>query len=157
MTTADPRQDIDHRAAVAPLVDSFYDRVLSDPMLAPIFTDIAAIELDQHLLRIKAFWGRMLLHEPGYDRNMVAHHARIHARFSLQRYHYDHWLTLFHETVDAGFPGPRSEYARSLATTIARNLERHLNQYGRRTEMDAATDSGNLQRGYHTRSIKTCD
>lgn len=143
MTTASLRQDIDDGADVALLVDSFYDRVLADPMLAPIFTEIAAINLDEHLPRIKAFWRKMLLQESGYDRNMVAHHARIHVRFPLQRHHFDRWLTLFYETVDSNFMGPRAERAKSLATTIARNLERNLDQYSQRVGLDNTCDCGN--------------
>lgn len=129
MTTAPTARDLDDSAAVSALVDAFYDRVLADPLLAPIFNDVAGIDLDEHLPRIKAFWRKMLLGEPGYDRNMVAQHARIHARFPFERKHFDRWLALFHEAVDAGFTGPGAERAKTLATRIARNLEKNLDEY----------------------------
>lgn len=129
MTTASTVRDLNDSAAVSELVDAFYERVLADPVLAPIFIDVAGIELDEHLPRIKAFWRKMLLGQPGYDRNMVARHAHVHARFRFQRRHFDHWLALFHEAVDSRFTGPGAERAKTLATRIARNLERNLDEY----------------------------
>lgn len=130
--TATPMPDLDDNAAVGALVDAFYERVLADPTLAPIFLDVAGIDLDAHLPRIKAFWRKMLLGEPGYDRNMVAQHAGVHARFPLQPHHYAQWLALFHETVDANFAGPGAEHAKALATRIAHNLESNLDEYAQR-------------------------
>lgn len=129
MTTANTARDLDDSAAVSALVDAFYDRVLADALLAPIFNDVAGIDLDEHLPRIKAFWRKMLLGQPGYDRNMVAQHACIHARLPFKRRHFDRWLTLFHEAVDAEFAGPGAERAKTLATRIARNLEKNLDHY----------------------------
>ncbi len=129
MNTANPARDLDDSAAVATLVDAFYERVLADPLLAPIFNDVAAIDLDEHLPRIKAFWRKMLLGQSGYDRNMVAQHACIHARFPFERRHFDRWLTLFHETIDTNFTGAGAERAKTLATRIARNLEKNLDEY----------------------------
>lgn len=120
------RPDLDNAAAIDALVDAFYARVLTDPTLAPVFTEVAAIDLDSHLPRIKAFWRRMLLGEDGYRRNMVARHAAVHARFPLQRRHYDRWLALFTRTLDERFAGPCADRAHCLARNIAANLERNL-------------------------------
>jgi hemoglobin len=129
MTRASPERDLEDSAAVSDLVDAFYERVLQDPTLAPVFIDVAGIDLDDHLPRIKAFWRKMLFGEPGYGRNMVARHASIHARFRFERRHFDRWLALFHETVDSLFAGPGAERAKALATRIARNLARNLDEY----------------------------
>lgn len=132
MTASPPNSDLDDDAAVSALVDAFYERVLADPTLAPIFIDVAGVDLNEHLPRIKSFWRKMLLSEPGYDRNMVAQHAGVHAHFPLQPQHYAQWLALFHETVDANFAGPGAEHAKTLATRIAHNLERNLDEYAQR-------------------------
>ncbi|MDZ7748321.1 MAG: group III truncated hemoglobin [Halofilum sp. (in: g-proteobacteria)] len=120
------RPDLDNAAAIDRLVDAFYARVLADPTLAPVFTEVAAIDLDTHLPRIKAFWRKMLLGEAGYRRNMVARHAAVHARFGLGARHFDRWLALFTRTLDERFAGPYAARARHLAVTIARNLARNL-------------------------------
>ena len=92
-------------------------------------TEVAAIDLDAHLPRIKAFWRKMLLGEPGYRRNMVARHAAVHARFPLGGRHFDRWLALFARTVDDGFAGPFAARAKYLARNIIANLRRNLDAH----------------------------
>ena len=120
------KPDLDHPAAISTLVDRFYAQVLSDPTLAPVFTEVARIDVDTHIPVIKAFWRKMLLGDPGYARNMVARHAAVHARFPLRARHFDRWLMLFNRTVERDFAGPYADRARTLATRIAANLERNL-------------------------------
>lgn len=119
-------RDVDDAQAVAELVDAFYRKVLADPTLAPVFLHVARVDLDEHLLLIKAFWRKMLLGHRAYARNMVARHAAVHARFGLRQRHFDRWLALFTQTVDERFAGPYAERARRLAATIARNLREYL-------------------------------
>lgn len=126
-------RDLNSPEAVSELVDAFYARVLADPTLAPMFTEVAAVDLDHHLPTIKAFWRKMLLGRPDYDRNMVARHAAVHARMPLTRRHFDRWLALFTRTVDERFAGPGADRARTLAVRIAANLERNLDEYAGRT------------------------
>src|SRR3546814_10901054 len=70
--------------AIDAMVESFYARVLVDPLLRPIFVDVARIDLATHLPRIKAYWGKLLLGQGDYRRNMVAQHQAIHARCALR-------------------------------------------------------------------------
>lgn len=120
------RRDLDNPWAVSELVDAFYRKVLADPTLAPVFVHVARVDLDEHLPIIKAFWCRMLLGHRSYARNMVARHAAVHARFCLERRHFDRWLALFTDTVDERFAGRYAEHARRLAYTIAANLRDYL-------------------------------
>lgn len=126
------RRDLDNPRAVSELVAAFYRRVLTDPTLAPVFTHVARVDLDEHLPLIEAFWRKMLLGQRSYARNMVARHAAVHARFALAQRHFDRWLALFTETVDERFSGPHAERARRLAGTIATNLRDYLHGPERR-------------------------
>lgn len=126
-------RDLNSPEAVSELVDAFYARVLVDPTLAPMFTQVAAVDLDHHLPTIKAFWRKMLLGRPDYDRNMVARHAAVHARMPLTPRHFDRWLALFTRTIDERFAGPGADRARTLAVRIAANLERNLDEYAAHT------------------------
>ncbi len=127
------RRDLNTPETISELVDAFYARVLMDPTLAPMFTQVAAIDLDHHLPIIKAFWRKMLLGRPDYDRNMVARHAAVHARMPLTRRHFDRWLALFTRTLDEHFTGPGADRARTLAVRIAANMERNLDEYAENT------------------------
>lgn len=122
-------RDLNDPEAISELVDAFYARVLVDPTLAPMFTQVAAVDLDHHLPTIKAFWRKMLLGRPDYDRNMVARHAAVHARMPLTGRHFDRWLALFTRTIEERFAGPGADRARTLAVRIAANLERNLDDY----------------------------
>jgi hemoglobin len=122
-------RDLNSPEAISDLVDAFYARVLVDPTLAPMFTQVAEIDLDHHLPTIKAFWRKMLLGRPDYDRNMVARHAAVHSRMPLTRRHFDRWLASFTRTIDERFEGPGADRTRTLAVRIAANLERNLGEY----------------------------
>jgi len=120
------RPDLDCTQAVDRLVDAFYAKVLADEMLAPVFTEVAAVDLDQHLPTIKSFWRKMLLGDRDYRRNMVARHVAVHARQPLEAHHFERWLLLFTRALDEHFAGPYAERARHLAHAIAANLEHYL-------------------------------
>jgi hemoglobin len=123
------KPDLDNAAAISSLVELFYTRVLTDPLLAPLFTQVARIDPDAHLPTIKAFWRKMLLGDPAYARNMVARHGAVHARVAFEARHFDRWLALFTHTLEHNFAGPYTERARTLATRMAANLQRNLDAY----------------------------
>ena len=113
------KPDLDSRANIERFVDQFYAQVLADPVLAPIFLDVAQIELDVHLPHIKDYWCKLLLGER-------AIHRRLHARQPLQSTDFQRWLALFTATVDAGFSGPGAERAKRVAASIAANMQQGL-------------------------------
>jgi len=119
-------QDLDSPEAIDAFVERFYARVLRDPLLAPLFTDVASIDLAVHLPRIKAYWHKMLLGYPGYERHMMARHRRLDEQHPLEAVHYERWLSLFEATLAEGAEGPVTQRARTLARRIARNMRRNL-------------------------------
>ena len=121
-------RDLDSPAEIDRFVDSFYARVLVDPLLAPLFTDVARIDLQAHLPRIKAYWRKMLLGDTAYDRHMMAKHRAVDGRAPFTEEHYRRWVQLFEETLAAGFVGPLAERAQQLARRIAGNMRRNLEQ-----------------------------
>ena len=120
------KPDLDNRATIEGFVDQFYARVLADPRLAPIFLDVAQIDLDVHLPHIKDYWCKLLLGEQRYRRHTMAIHRRLHARQSLQADDFQRWLALFIATVDAGYAGPRAQRAKRVAAAIAGNVQQGL-------------------------------
>lgn len=120
------KPDLDSPRQIKAFVESFYDRVLDDPVLVPIFLDVAGIDLDRHLLLIRAYWEKLLLHHPGYDRHTMNVHRALHAREPLLARHFEHWLSLFKETLDERFAGPGSERAWRIAQHVAANMRREF-------------------------------
>ena len=63
MTGGGDKPDLDSRENIERFVDLFYERLLADEQLAPIFVDIAEIDLAVHLPHIKDYWCKLLLGE----------------------------------------------------------------------------------------------
>ncbi|NQY84162.1 MAG: group III truncated hemoglobin, partial [Alcanivorax sp.] len=90
----DDKPDLDSPARIEEMVDAFYQRVLDDPLLAPVFLEVARIDLDQHLPLIAAYWKKMLLGDTAYDRHMIAKHRAVHDKQPLTGAHHERWLAL---------------------------------------------------------------
>jgi hemoglobin len=118
--------DLDTREHISQFVDRFYARLLKDPVLAPIFLDVAGIDLAVHLPHIKDYWCKLLLGDPAYQRHMMNIHRRLNRRRRLQLADFERWLQLFCSTLDAHYAGPLATRARQLAVAIAGNMQRSL-------------------------------
>ena len=123
------RPDLDAPEHIDAFVDAFYARVLHDARLAPLFLDLARIDLDTHLPRIRAYWRKMLLGESDYRRQMMRRHRQLDARQRLTQGDYARWLALFEATLDASYRGPFTERARTLARRVAGNMRRNLERF----------------------------
>ena len=115
--------DLDTRARVEAFVDAFYAKVLVDPVLSPIFLDVAAIDLKVHLPHIKNYWCKLLLGESAYRRHTMNIHRQLHAKRELSETDFQRWLDLFTTTLDEHYSGPRAQRARLVAGSIARNMQ----------------------------------
>jgi hemoglobin len=124
MSPAKP--DLDCRENIEHFVDCFYERVLADEHLAPIFLDVAAIDLKVHLPHIKDYWCKLLLGEKAYQRHTMNIHRQLHGKQPLQAGDFERWLALFNATLDDKFAGERTERARQVAAAIAANMEASL-------------------------------
>jgi len=124
----DDKPDLDSPARIEEMVDRFYERVLDDPLLAPVFLDVARIDLDKHLPLIAAYWKKMLLGDTAYDRHMIAKHRAVHDKQPLTGAHHERWLALFTANLQEHFSGPNTDRARLLAARVMDNLYRQLSQ-----------------------------
>ena len=126
MSAVDNKPDLDSRENIALFVDRFYEQLLADEQLAPIFVDVAEIDLSVHLPHIKDYWCKLLLGEKKYQRHTMDIHRQLHSKQSLQATDFQRWLGFFISTVDADFAGERACHAKQVATAIAANMERSL-------------------------------
>ena len=126
MSAVDSRPDLDSRENIAFFVDCFYQRLLADEQLAPIFVDVAEVDLLVHLPHIKDYWCKLLLGDKTYQRHTMDIHRQLHVKRPLQADDFQRWLAFFKETVDAHFVGERAHRAKQVAAAIAANMERAL-------------------------------
>ena len=120
------KPDMDSRENIELFVDRFYDRLLRDEQLAPIFVDVADIDLDVHLPHIKNYWCKLLLGEKDYQRHTMNIHRQLHGKRPLHSGDFERWLAFFVDTADGSFAGEKTEQAKRVATAIAANMEKSL-------------------------------
>ena len=132
-----PSRDLDSPDEIAEMVRRFYADVAMDDVLGPMFNDVAKVDWSEHLPKLTAFWCRALLGIPGYGGNPFRAHANIHEQRSFEPVHFERWLTLFHETLELGWVGPRATRAGDLADQVARVHSQQL--IGQAITLDAAS------------------
>jgi hemoglobin len=121
-----PTRDLDTREEITEMVRRFYADVAQDDLLGPMFNDVAKVDWSDHLPKLTDFWCRTLLELPGYSGNPFRAHARVHEKRAFTDAHFERWLSLFHDTLELGWIGPRTERAGQLAEHVARVHRQHL-------------------------------
>ncbi len=114
-----PKQTLDSPEAVRLLVNSFYEKVQADPLLGPVFTDIADVDWSTHLPKMYAFWESIILGNGAYDGHPFRPHLLVNQKQPLRIDHFERWLTLFSATLTEHFTGETAEQVRQRATQIA--------------------------------------
>jgi hemoglobin len=110
------RTDIGNEDDVALLVHTFYAKVRADDLLGPIFEPIIKDNWAPHLNRMVDFWSTILLYTRKYKDDPMPKHLQL----PVEQRHFDRWLSLFNETLDALFAGEVAENAKLRAASIAR-------------------------------------
>lgn len=118
--------DLDSPERIAEFVEAFYDKLLNDERLAPIFLDVAAVDIREHFPRIQAYWEKLLLGGSDYNRHTMNIHRQLNNKQTLTDADFDRWLDYFVSTADAHFAGERTERAKRLAAQIAENMRKAL-------------------------------
>ena len=105
------------------LVRRFYQAVIPDPVLGPIFH---AMEVDWgvHIPKLVDFWSGRLLDIPGYEGNVAGAHLTVFDRRPFGEREMARWLELWHETLDELFAGPTVELAKARAAGAAEAITR---------------------------------
>ena len=121
------KQDIQNRSDIILLVDRFYDRVRENPVIGPIFTEVAHLDFDKHLPVMYSFWASQLLGEQSYSGNPMTPHLKLAALTPMGEIQFNEWLSLFNQTVDELFEGERAEEAKTRAGNVARLMNYKIN------------------------------
>lgn len=113
------KPDITSRSDINYLLVSFYEKVKKDETIGFIFTDIAKVNWEQHILIIADFWETILLDNPVYKKNAMEVHYALNKKIPLQKEHFEKWLSLFSSTVDELYEGKTALLAKTRAKAIA--------------------------------------
>jgi len=105
-------KDITNRDDIIKLVDTFYNKVKADALLAPVFSHL---DWEKHMPTMYNFWSSMLLGDQSYQGNPFQKHIHL----SITSAHFEKWLDLFNRTVDELFSGFKADEVKSRAISIA--------------------------------------
>ncbi len=122
VTPTPVKRDLDSRQQIAAFVDAFYARLLQDPVLAPLFIEVAAVDLEVHKPHIVDYWCKLLLKDSRYQRHTMNIHRRLHGQRRLTRADFERWVGFFQATVEGGWAGQNADRAKRIARTIADNM-----------------------------------
>lgn len=116
-------KDIETKEDVARMISGFYSRVNEDPLLGPVFNEVAAVNWDTHLPVMIDFWSTLLLGTGEYKGQPFPKHAVL----PLTSAHFERWLKLFDENIKDLYSGPVADQAIHQAHQIARVFEFKFN------------------------------
>jgi len=120
--------DIQNAQDIDQLVRHFYmDKVLDDPIIGFLFTDIAKIDIEEHLPKVSGFWQKVLLGSNSYQGKMFLAHEQLNNQVTLNEHHFVRWLYLFEQNIDELFEGKIAELAKKRARSVAKSMLNGLN------------------------------
>jgi hemoglobin len=118
------KKDIENKQDIELLVRSFYNSLLTEESMKPVF---ANIDLEAHMPQMIAFWSFVLLDEEGYKTNVFDKHVSL----PIKEEHFATWLHHFEKTVDSLFEGGKAELAKQRANSVAYTFKSKLGQMGK--------------------------
>jgi hemoglobin len=118
--------DLDTRAQIHDLVVDFYREIVFDPILGPVFDEVAEVDWAAHIPKLIDYWVQVLLGEPGYDGYVLRPHQHVHELQAFELEHFDRWYRLFAASIDRRWHGPLADRAKVHAARTARTLARRL-------------------------------
>jgi len=116
--------DILNRDDIYKVVSFFYSKAMTDETIGVYFTEIKNLNLETHLPRIVSFWQVILFGEGDYRGNPMQEHFPLNRALAMEQKHFDRWLKLWTETIDALYKGKNATEAKTRGTHIA-NLMAH--------------------------------
>jgi len=122
------KKDIQNRKDIELLVDTFYDKVLSDDIIGYIFNDVAKLNRAEHMPKMYDFWETTLFQHVVYKGDPMHVHIVLNQKEALKKHHFDRWLNLFNETVDGLFNGEKAHLAKTRALSIATVMQIKIHQ-----------------------------
>jgi hemoglobin len=119
MTNTTTLPDITGRPDLVILVDRFYDRVRKDDRLGFVFDEVAQVDWARHLPKLYDFWDTVLFQANTFRGNLIGAHAQLIPAAGMDRELFEHWLTLFRQTVAENFEGPKAGHLLRCAEDMA--------------------------------------
>ncbi len=113
------KPDVRNSADIHEIMKNFYSKLLRDDSVSYLFTDVAKIQLDEHLDELVAFWDQILFSNYGYEKNVMNIHRDIHEKSQFTEEHFKTWMQYFYESIDEKHEGEIAQNMKDRAYSIA--------------------------------------
>ena len=120
------KKDITTKADIEKMVILFYEKVVVDPILGPVFNGAKKINWESHIPLMCDFWENVLFFSGSYTGNPINLHQHLHKVMPLSQQHFQQWNVLFVETVDELFSGKTALLAKQRALNISMIIQEKL-------------------------------
>ena len=111
--------DLENRSDIENLVNTFYLKIQKDTEIGFFFNDVAKVDWSLHLPKMYQFWESLLFGQASYKGNPMQKHFPINAQVSIEKHHFEHWLSVWTSTVQELFEGKNADLAIYKAKNIA--------------------------------------
>lgn len=117
------KKDIENRADVKLLVDTFYEKIRAHEILGPIFSSIIT-DWDAHLIILTDFWETQLFLKRKYFGNPVTAHEEVDDKTNgtITSEHFGLWLNQWFNTIDELYDGEVAWIAKNRAQKMSTML-----------------------------------
>jgi len=128
------KMDINDIDDLQKIVNHFYSKAMTDPIIGFFFTQVSPIDLDLHTPKIALFWQKVLfgqgqdstvserLNSGSMMNNMLKVHIDLDAKARLQTGHFTRWLHLFVNSVDEHYAGENAENLKNRAKKMSSSM-----------------------------------
>lgn len=121
------KHDIESEHDIKLLIDCFYKKVVIDPVIGFIFTDVVVLSWEKHIPIMNAFWNSILLGAGTYNGNPMTKHIALNKVIALTKEHFERWLVLWEQTVTELFSGEKANEAIIRTKNIAALMQHKIN------------------------------
>ncbi|NRB37699.1 MAG: group III truncated hemoglobin [Pseudomonadales bacterium] len=104
------------------LISEFYKKAMSDSIIGFFFTEIAKLDLAEHIPKIVSFWEMQLFGRRHFKGNAYLTHKLLNEKARLTTHHFQRWTYLFHQVVDKFFYGPNADLIKRNSKLIAKKM-----------------------------------
>jgi len=115
--------DIETPEDIDIILRKFYDKVLADPSIAYLFTEVAKVNLEERFPVLVNFWETILFGAGTYRKNAMQVHIDLAAKGKLTKTHFKTWLGYLYDSIDERFEGSNAHTMKARAQNIASLME----------------------------------
>jgi len=112
------KEDLKSRKDIENLIAEFYKKAIQDELIGKFFTTVMVLDWNKHIPIICNFWDSLIFDAHNYKGNPMLKHIELSRKEKLMPNHFERWLLIWNQTIDANFIGPKADLAKEKAHQI---------------------------------------